>query len=83
MISNNIYYKRIIKQIKYIFSKYTTCQLKANKIKLLKIEKFKMIIFNRPKEHIGDISVISIELINNENNIFLKKVGNINTCLLF
>ena len=41
---------------------------------MMKKEKFNMIIFDRPKErYIGDLSVIPIELINNENNIYFEE----------
>ena len=49
-------------------------QFKKNRIKMMKKEKFNMIIFDGPKEcYIGDLSVIPIELTNNENNIYYEE----------
>jgi hypothetical protein len=49
-ISNNIYYKGIIKDIKFILRNCAICKLKKNKQITTKKEKFNLIIFEKPKE---------------------------------
>lgn len=57
-----------------IINHCSICKLKNNKFKIMKKEKFNLIVFNRPKiRYIGDLSVIPLELINNERNVFYEK----------
>ena len=73
LLEKNIYYKGIISDINSIINKCTICNLKNNKPKLLKADKYKLVIFDRPKErYIGDLTSIPIEFINNTNNIFYE-----------
>ena len=69
LLSNNIYYKGVIKDIRYIKDHCSICKLKNNKFIIMKKENFNLIVFDRPKiRYIGDLSIIPLELINNEGN---------------
>ena len=79
LLNNNIYYKGIIKDIHNIINKCAVCKIKNKNIKLDKKEKFKLIIFSKPRErYIGDLTVIPAEIINNIENEFIILIKIIN-----
>ena len=77
LIKNKIFYKGITKDIIKILKKCPICNIKHNNIKLSKKEKFKLIIFKKPKErYIADLTTIPYEFNNNNKSI---KYANLNS----
>ena len=74
LIKRRIYYFGISKDIKRVISECAICKIKNSKVKLYKKEKFKTIIFKRPRDrYIADITQIPIEFLNNKQNKYYKE----------
>ena len=69
VLNKNYFYKGITKDLNKVINNCSICKIKNKPIDLTKKEKYKLIVFNEPKQrYLADLAVIPKELVNNLEN---------------